>query len=314
MTIIDLKTMREASSPPASVVCIGNFDGVHIGHTALAEETIAKKLQLSNRYEGLASAACFFKIPPTDFFRHPPIPRLTTFEEKLSLFSALGLDYAFVIDFEEVGSLSAEAFVNAILKETFHCVFAVCGFNFHFGKNASGDAAHLKSLMNGQASVIASVQADGSTVSSSEIRGMISRGEMEKIPAFLGRPYAITAEVLHGKALGRTLGTPTINQCFPENLAIPKRGIYVTRSVINGKTFPSVTNVGLRPSVNDGDKINCETHILDFQGDLYEKTVTVQFLKYLRGEIKFENTEALSAQIQKDIQNTKAYYEEAQNL
>ena len=311
MTIIHLKTMREVSPPPFSVVCLGNFDGVHVGHMELIREAVRQKSTLEKAYDGMASGACFFRTPPSDYILNTPMPQLTTFEQKLNLFAECGLDYAFVIDFCEIGGLSPEAFVTKVLKQDLHCVFAVCGFNFHFGKNAAGNADILGTLMNGALSVIEPIRVDGNIISSSAIRQRISEGNMHLIPPLLGRPYCIEAEVLHGKALGRTIGIPTINQYFPGNLAIPKFGIYITKTTINGSDFPSVTNVGIRPSVDDGTRVNCETHILDFAGDLYGQQAKVQFIKRLRDEMRFESIDALKKQIRRDIAATQAYYKEA---
>ena len=311
MTVIHLKTMREASPPPFSVVCLGNFDGVHMGHMALIREAVRQKSTLGKAYDGIASGACFFRTPPSDYILTVPIPQLTTFKQKLKLFAECGLDYAFVMDFEDIGSLSPTEFVETVLKDTCQCVFAVCGFNFHFGKNAAGNADILRTLMDGALSVIEPIRVDGNIVSSSAIRQRISEGNMHLIPPLLGRPYCVETEVLHGKALGRTIGIPTINQYFPGNLAIPKLGIYITKATINGIDFPSVTNVGIRPSVDDGTQVNCETHILDFAGDLYGQQAKVQFIKRLRDEIRFESIDALREQIRRDIAATHAYYKEA---
>lgn len=311
MTIIDLKTKREVLPPPASVLCLGNFDGIHVGHMALINEANKQKKALLGRLDGAASGACFFRTPPSDYILDTPIPQLTSFDQKLRIFGECGLDLAFVLDFEEVGILSPSEFVTDILKSTCHCEFAVCGFNFHFGKNAAGSANMLKELMGGAVSIMSPVQVEGVVASSSTVRKRIAAGDMHQIPTILGRPYSIEAEVLHGKALGRTIGIPTINQYFPGNLAIPKLGIYITKTVVNGEAYPSVTNVGTRPSVNDGTRVNCETHILGFEGDLYGQTVTVQFLKRLRDEMRFESIDALKAQIQQDILQTQEYYKEA---
>ncbi len=311
MTIIDLKTMREASPPPFSVLCLGNFDGVHFGHIALVKEAVDQCEKKCSEYDGIVSGACFFRTPPSNYFLSAPIPQLTTFEQKLHLFADCGLEMAFVMDFEEVGGLSPEQFVKQVLAETCHCVFAVCGFDFRFGKNAVGTADTLKTLMCGAASIIPPICRENQVVSSSAIRQRIADGEMHLVPALLGRPFCLYAEVLHGKALGRTIGIPTVNQYFPGNLAIPKYGIYITQTVIDGTVYPSVSNVGIRPTVNDGSQINCETHILDFDGDLYGRTVEVRFLKRLRDEMRFHSIDALRAQIHRDILQTREYYKEA---
>lgn len=311
MTIIDLRTMRESSPPPFSVICLGNFDGVHIGHQALVRAAKEKKSELSATFPDIASSVCFFKIPPTDYFPEARIPRLMTLEQKLLFFSRLGLDFAFVADFEELRDTSPESYVKDTLKNQLHCVFAVCGFNFRYGKNAVGTAEELVRLMDGAASVIDPVCVNGNPVSSSTIRQAIDAGDAERAAILLGRPYRVEAEVLHGKALGRTLGLPTVNQVFPEHLAIPQNGIYVTRTYVDGVAYHSVSNVGIRPSIDDGTAVNCETHILDFDRNVYGKTVAVEFLKRIRDEIHFNDLNTLQAQIQSDIEFTKAYYKEA---
>ena len=309
MTIIDLKTMRESLAPPSSVVCLGNFDGLHVGHAALVRTAVEKVAELSQAVPGIASGACFFQTPPSDYFS--PVPQLITFQQKLSLFAEMGLQFVFVTDFMELRNRSPMEYVESTLKKECHCVHAVCGFNFHFGKQASGDAESLKRLMNGNASIVRPVLYEGEIVSSSIIRREIASGNVEKANLMLGHPFSVEASVLHGKALGRTLGIPTVNQCFPTNFSIPKNGIYITRSWIDGQAHPSVSNIGVRPSVDDGAHVNCETHILDFSREIYGKTVKVEFLKRLRDEIRFDSLDELKAQIQKDIKQTNAYYKEA---
>ena len=311
MTVIDLQTMRESSPPPFSVICLGNFDGVHVGHQALVRAAKEKKAELSATLPDVASGVCFFKTPPSDYFPGAKIPRLMTLEQKLKFFSRLGLDFACVLDFEALRDASPESYVSDTLKSRLHCVFAVCGFNFRYGKNAAGTSEELVRLMNGAASVIDPVCIDGNPVSSSAIRQAIDTGNAESAAILLGRPYRIEAMVLHGKALGRSLGLPTVNQVFPEQLAVPKHGIYITRTYVDGVAYRSVSNVGIRPSVDDGTAVNCETHILDFDRDVYGKTVAVEFLKRIRDEIHFDDLDALQAQIQSDIERTKAYYKEA---
>ena len=309
MTVIDLHTMRESSPPPFSVICLGNFDGVHIGHQRLMQTVKEKTAELSERFDGIAGGVCFFRSPPANFFAKDPPPQLMTFQQKLSVFAALGMDFAFVTDFEELRSASPEAFVTETLKDAFHCVFSVCGFNFHFGKNASGTADDLVRLMDGNAAVVAPVQNGGTLVSSSRIRQLLAEGSVEHAASLLGRPYFIEAEVLHGKALGRKLGIPTINQQFPEQIAIPKHGIYVSKTHVNGVSYPSVSNIGIRPSVDDGYHVNCETHVLGWNSELYGQTVKVEFLKQIRDELRFDSLEELRAKIQSDISEAKAYYE-----
>lgn len=309
MTVINLRTMRESLAPPSSVVCLGNFDGLHLGHAALVRTAVKKAAELAKSAPEVASGACFFQTPPSDYFS--PVPQLITFRQKLALFAEMGLQFVFITDFMELRDRTPFEYVESTLKKDCHCVHAVCGFNFHFGKQASGNAESLKLLMNGCASIVEPVLFENEIVSSSMIRREIASGNIEKANLMLGRPFSVEETVLHGKALGRTIGIPTVNQRFPSNFSIPKNGIYVTRTWIDGQAFPSVSNVGVRPSVDDGTHVNCETHILDFSRAIYGKTVKVEFLKRLRDEIRFDSLDELKAQVQKDIEQTNAYYKEA---
>ena len=306
--IIDLKTMTETEAPLFSVLCLGNFDGVHIGHSALIKATVQAKERLSPSMAGLGSGAWLFD-PPSSVVRNPNAPpQLTTLDEKLTRFAALGLDYAFLADFATLRDLCTSDFVEKVLKQTCHCVYAVCGFNFRFAKNASGDAETLLSLMDGKGETVDRVTLDGETVSSSTIRRLLSEGNVEKANRMLGLPFTLTAEVLHGKARGKDLGVPTINQCFEKGTIRPLGGVYISKTFIEGTPFPSVSNVGTRPTFERGESVNCETHILGYNGDLYGKTLTVQFLKHLRNEVAFSSIDLLKKQLQQDIELTAKYF------
>lgn len=308
MTVIDLHSFKPAEVPSKTLLCLGNFDGVHIGHRALIAETVKRTKEFRALLPEVKSGVFFFRRAPHEIITGEKLLHLASFDEKLSFFSELGLDIAFVYDYEEIGKFSPEAFVSDILKKECGCIFAVCGYDFRFGYKAEGDAERLSLLMNGNTYTVSEVSLDGERVSSSNIRRFIADGNIEGANAMLGRPYLLNAEVLHGKKLGRSLGIPTINQKFPPDFAIPKKGIYISQVTVNGATFPSVSNIGVRPSVEDGASINCETYILGFSGDLYGKKITVEFLKRLRDEIKFDSVAALKAQINKDIEKTKEYF------
>ena len=309
MTVIDLHTLKQASAPKECVLCLGNFDGIHIGHRALVDETLAHCERLKAEFPEVKSGAWFFARSPYDIITKSVTPRLTDISQKLEIFSSLGLDLAFIFDYEEIGGYSPDRFVKETLKEKCGCIFAVCGYNFKFGKGAAGDKDILFDLMDGMTSSVNQVCLDGKRVCSSEIRRLIAAGSIEEANELLGRCYSIHGKVLHGKKLGRTIGIPTINQGLGMDIAIPKNGIYVTRVYIDGECFPSVSNVGVRPSVESDGAVNCETHVLGFDGEIYGKDVKVDFLARLRDEIKFGSIDELKAQINKDIENTKNYFE-----
>ncbi len=306
--IIDLKTMTEAAAPTYSALCLGNFDGVHIGHRALVKATVQAKERFASSFVGLKSGAWLFATPPSFALNKKAPPQLMTLKEKLSCFATLGLDYAFLADFSELKDLSPSDFVENILKQECHCVYTVCGFDFRFAKKASGDADALMTLMEGMGEIVDCVSLDGETVSSSTIRLLLSEGNVEQANRMLGAPFTLTAEVLHGKALGKNLGVPTVNQRFAKGAIRPADGVYISRTLVGGIPFPSVSNIGTRPTFADGDTVNCETHILGYEGNLYGKELTVEFLKHLRGEIAFSSVELLKNQLQKDIEVTAEHF------
>lgn len=308
ITIIDLKSMKEIAPPDAAVLCLGNFDGIHLGHRKLIDATLEAKRELSVMHEGLVSGAWFFRTPPSEVLTGVAVPQIMTLEEKLARFAELGLDCAYLADFSELHELSPSAFVHDVLQSECHCVFAICGFNFHFAYKGEGNADTLRALMNGQAHVVDCLSIDGETVSSSRIRILLQNGDVAEAEKLLGVGYSLRAPVLHGKKLGREMGIPTINQVFPRAAVIPKNGIYVTSTLIEGKSYPSVSNIGVRPSVETAGGVNCETHIIGFDGDLYDQTLTVIFKARLRDEQTFPSLSALIAQIGQDIEKTKTYY------
>ncbi|MBR0235255.1 MAG: bifunctional riboflavin kinase/FAD synthetase [Clostridia bacterium] len=298
MKIIDLSTYKETTlSRGTSLSCaIGNFDGVHIGHAKLLYEAASKPQKATN------SAVWTFSAPPANVFGKN-VKVLTDISEKLKLFASFGIEYAIIEDFENVKELSASEFVSQKLINELNVHHVVCGFNFRFGKGAAGDAAILGDLMSKQGaycSVVPKVSVDGVTVSSSNIRKYISDGNMDAANAMLGRPYQMALPVVHGKHLGSKMGFPTANQAMPDYVVTPKFGVYATKCIIDGKEYVSVSNIGVRPSFDDGDKVNIETHVIGFCGDLYGKTVRVMFYGFLRPEIKFSSVPDLEEQVEKD--------------
>jgi riboflavin kinase/FMN adenylyltransferase len=230
-------------------------------------------------------------------------------EEKLRLFAQCGVEYAFLADFPSIRQLSPEQFVQKILIEKCHCISAVCGYNYRFGAFGKGDPTLLGKLLKSTVITQGEVRDDDGTVSSTRIRKLISTGDMENVARLLTHPYTLTSPVLHGKGLGKTWGIPTINQEFPQRKQIPAKGVYVTTCTIGGATYESISNVGTRPTVEQDSKVNCETYLLNFSGDLYGSTITTSFLKFLRSEEKFDSETALTQQIQSDIAQAQEYFQ-----
>ncbi len=311
MVIYNLHTMNgeEGVSSPLSLA-LGSFDGVHLGHAALLGEAV----RYAKEHPGVRSAVwCFDGSKPLP--NKPDQKRITSVREQLALFASLGVDYALLEDFSAVRDYSPERFVKEILIGQCRAECVVCGFNFRFGQYGAGDSRALSRLMEpyGSCIVVPPVRTDGETVSSTAIRLLIENGEMERAAALLGHPYFIELPVLHGKALGRKLGVPTINQRFPDGSVLPKTGVYcctVSPADTPDRIYPGVANVGLRPTVAEGDDhlLNCETHIIGFDGWLYDRFVRVSFGRRLRGEKQFDSLDALKEQISHDIREAELYH------
>lgn len=283
------------------IVILGNFDGVHIGHQALisAGKNTADKLGLK------LTAWTFDTIPGKSLCRK---------DDREKLLNSYGVDEVIFSSFPAVKDVTAEDFVKNILKKELNTKDAVCGYNYSFGAGGKGNPELLIKLCadNGiNVTVVDKISRDGKEVSSSAIRDLISEGKTAEAIPLLGRPFFLCGKVKHGAGLGRTVGVPTVNFDELDGLCLPKHGVYATLTEIEGEKYVSVTNVGIRPTVNDQRGITAETHILNFSGDLYEKTVKVEFLSFIREESTFPSLEALSEQIKIDsktaVQTAKNY-------
>lgn len=287
--------------PEGCALALGNFDGVHRGHQRLFSCAREQKCP------GGAAAWSFTALAKPDI----PVPYITDTAAKLELFAAYGLDYAVLEDFAAVRDMSARDFAGKYLAEGLRAGCVVCGFNFRFGKGGAGDAALLSSILtekNVRVCVTPPVTYKNHIVSSSLIRETVLDGDMETAAALLGHPFSICFPVVYGNQLGRTIGIPTINQDFPSGHIIPKRGIYACVCRVGSKSFNGVANVGVRPTVSGEGRINCETHIIDYSGILYGRSIRVDFYCRLRDEIKFAGVNELKAQIEKDVTATRNYF------
>ena len=311
MRFINLKTMTEVSSIPYStVLCLGNFDGVHLGHRQLVNAVLEKYNSLKQYSTDITCGAWFFD---SNFYKNAD--EIYSLDEKLQVFASLGLEYAIIADFNKMKSLSPEVFVKNVLQNQCKCIHAVCGENFRFGAKAAGDSQSLTNLMYGNATIVPlmsisdNLSSDKKTIiSSTYIRSLLTEGNIFSANALLGKNYSICETVVHGKALGRKLGIPTINQNLQRKRLILKNGIYATLCTIDGKQYRGVTNVGIRPTVDNDGRQNIETHIIDFDGDCYGKNIKIEFLSRIRDEMKFDSVDTLKNQIQKDISDTICFF------
>jgi len=288
------------------VVALGNFDGLHLGHRALIGETVRLAKSM-----GLISCVWSFETHPVlENLRGPRL--ILDPQRRLELLEELGIELYVTDRFEDVRDLSPEAFAEEIIARRLNARAAVCGFNYSFGKNASGDPQTLKALLEPKGISVEIVSPikdeNGETVSSSLVRRLIENGEMSRAVRLLGSPYEIRSAVVRGKGLGRELGFATANQILPSDRAVPRKGVYASRMDIDGKVYDAVSNVGVRPTVENGAGVNLETHVFGYSGDLYGKTVTAGLYEFIRDERKFSGVDELSQQIKRDSENVREYF------
>lgn len=297
LTCISLRDGCTCAIPERTVLCLGNFDGVHRAHQEILQKAVAvRDAQLS---EATVGVFCFRELPAA--YLGGDAELLCDLRTRLERFAHYGAEIAILAEFPDLRELSPADYIEQILIRQCGAVAVVCGFNHRFGHRGKGTPALLRERFGALLYLVDAVTWEGEPISSSRIRTLLREGRMETACRMLGTPYSLTAPVLHGKALGRTIGIPTVNQNFPRGLLIPPRGVYVTETVVDGVTYRGVSNVGTHPTVDADAPVNCETYLLDFEGDLYEKTLTVSFLRYLREERRFEALEDLRQQIKSDI-------------
>ncbi len=288
----------------SSVVAIGNFDGVHLGHQKILNFLVNKALE-----KDLLSLVLTFSPHPGKITGKGQIKLLQTLEQKIESIRALGVQAVFTLPFtRKFASLSTEDFINKILIKTLNARAVIVGTNFRFGKNRTGNISTLKSQAapnNLKIYIIPSVSLNTMTISSSLIRNLILKGDIKNANLLLGKPYEILGEVIKGHSRGTTLGFPTAN-VNTENDITPF-GVFLTSVILNNREFPSLTNIGKCPTFQQKN-INIESHILDFKSNIYRKKIKIIFLKRLRDEIKFKSPDRLFKQIQKDLLAARRYF------
>ena len=290
-----------------SVCALGFFDGVHGAHSRILSECVRYA-----RAHNLKCVALTFEKSPAEYFGKK-IQYLTELSHKKELMQALGVDEVVVLPCnEETLSLSPEDFIDKILIGRLNAKALFCGFNYTFGKNAEGNTIVLTALCkerNVDVNVMPCMTDDGVTVSSSEIRIALSKGDIELAAKLLTRPFEVRGTVCEGKRLGRELGFPTAN-LYPVNIPNLPYGVYATKTVVGNKEYASVTNVGINPTVEDNN-LRIETYITGFDSDIYQKDIRVKFYKFLRPEKKFASVDELKEQIAADTKNSINYFKES---
>ena len=303
-----IKSIDEIVDMEPTAVALGNFDGVHLGHQELIREAVEQAGK-----DDVKSAVFTFSNHPSGLIPGvKAVKSILSDERKAELIEGLGVDILVDVPFtEELRDLEAEDFIRELLVGRMNVRDAFCGYNYQFGARAFGTAEILEMFGDKYGFNVFEMppfEVDGHVVSSSLIRLLIEKGYVSRIKAFMGRHYEIEGEVVVGNRLGKRLGFPTSNLDLNETMAAPPNGVYTTYCVYGGVRYPSITNVGIKPTVGTFDK-NVETHIFDFDKMLYGKHITVEFLKKMRDEQKFDSLDELSAQIVRDCEAARGWFE-----
>ena len=280
-----------------TVLTIGKFDGLHMGHKKLLEFVAEKKKT------GLKSVIFTFNIPPQKAIYHTDSKMITTLPEKELVFCNVGIDYFIECPFtEEIRNLEAEDFIR-LTVEKFNVKCFVVGTDCHFGHNRSGDYEVLQQFADTygyEVVVVEKKQYEGRDISSTFIREEIEKGNIEKANMLLGYPFFIMETVRGGNQLGRTIGFPTANLIPEDDKLLPPYGVYASHIAVGDKRYNGITNIGVKPTIEGNQVCGIETNIFDFHADIYGETIRVRLFSWLRPEQKFDSLEALQAQIATD--------------
>lgn len=293
-----------AHSGNQKVLALGSFDGFHLGHRAVIDAAVALAKELN------AEPAVFcFDIPPACYAPGSKVKILADKNERKKLFANRGISSLFVAGFEELRGLDARDFITEILMKECGAIGVVCGFNFAFGKNRAGTPLLLRDYFKDRVITLDPIYNGDQPVSSSRIRAAIAEGEIGLAASMLGRNYTITCEVSEGRKDGRKLGFPTLNQHPEEKRAIPAHGVYVTKTYLDdGQAFNSVTDVGLAPTLDMSGRVRLETHLLDTYIEASPACAKIEFIQRIRGEFVFNSIDELKAQIARDVEYAKSYF------
>lgn len=289
-----------------TIYALGFFDGVHLGHTALLKAC----RQMADTLGCKAGVVTFTSHPDTLVKGITPGLINTPADRKL-LLTGFSMDTVVELPFDRALMTMPWQEFFRLLTEKYGAAGLVCGADFRFGNRGEGTAEKLKSACESigiPCTVVPEQTLDGITVSSTHIRALLEKGEVEQANRFLGHPHILSGEVISGRKLGRTLGIPTANLALRSDAVKLPHGVYACKARVEGKEYLAVTNIGNRPTVG-GHRVTVEPWLLDFEGDLYGKTITLEFHAFLRPEKKFDSLEALKAEIEKNAAQTRNFFD-----
>lgn len=289
------------------IYALGFFDGVHLGHQALLKACCRLATEANAK-----PGAVTFSLPPAALLGKNAPGTLNTACDRISLLKEYGMDDVTVLPTDcQTLSMSYQDFLESLISRG--AVGFVCGNDFRFGKNGAGNADILESYCRERGllcAVVPEQTMDGARISSTRIRALLDQGDVAQANKLLGHPHMFTGTVVSGQQLGRTIGIPTANLLLPEGLLTPKFGVYACKAMVDGIEYLAVTNVGSRPTVG-GENVTVETHLLDFNGDLYEKELKIAFYAFLRPEEKFSSLAQLQKEIHKNVYQVRNFFEKS---
>lgn len=306
MEVIYIKKGEQLPIKEKINACIGYFDGIHRGHQALIKQAKKRSKDMT-----LPVALITFEPDPwTILKKEQEITHLTSMETRIELGKSLGIQFWIILTFDEaLAQMNIDEF-HSMLAKDLHINTLICGYDFHYAKNGSGDVHSLKKQTLFQVDIIDEVEENGAKISSSRIEKAIMNGNMEEAYDLLGRCYEIKGLIIKGNQIGRTIGFPTINLQMDDTYVIPKRGVYIGRVKLNGHLYEAMINVGHNPTLNYQKQISIEAYILDFNQDVYGQKANLQFIKFIRAEMKFQTAEALIQQMNQDKLQTIHYFKQ----
>lgn len=292
-------------------IALGFFDGVHIGHGALLRKTTERAAEL-----GVVPTVLSFDVHPDKLVTGKDVPLINSASDREEIIRrCYGIDDVVFVHFDErIMRMPWREFADNAIRDL-GLAWIVVGHDFRFGYRGEGTAEKLKAFCEEKGigcDIIQAVRLDGRIVSSTYIRTLIADGDMEQAARYLGHPHTLRDIVRPGFHLGTRLGVPTVNMRFAEGVIVPRHGVYAARAYLeDGSSCSAVANIGVRPTVSDGQGVNVETHLIGFSGNLYGQQVRVEFYKFLRPEVKFEDNGELARQIRRDIDSAGEYFRQA---
>lgn len=292
-----------------TAVALGNFDAMHIGHIGIIQNAVDYAKE-----NGIKSLVYMFSDSPAEFITGKKIPAVNSMEKRLEILQNCGVDIVVAEEFgSEIMNMSCENFADKYLKDRFNAAYVAVGYNYRFGKGGAGDAEMLKKLCAKrgiEACAIPEIKVNGKTVSSTVIRKLIADGNPAEVAELMGRFYSISGKVVRGNGIGKkALGFPTANIPLPKDSPVPKFGVYVSRTFVDGSSYPSITNIGGKPTIEENTTL-IETHIDGDFPDLYGINIEIEICDFIRDIIKFEGKDALIIQLEKDKKHMREYFKQ----